>query len=108
MNLDPVDEDRIQRIRIELEQQFMRPIPEEEIKKYLPGIPFRRTGVIQLTKLNGTQFVLNSELIETIESTPDTIVTLVTGRKYIVREPVDEVKDKCIQYKKTIFENRIN
>ncbi|HQH74687.1 MAG TPA: flagellar FlbD family protein, partial [bacterium] len=39
---------------------------------------------------------------ETVEATPDTVITLVTGRKYIVREPVDQVREKCIAYKREI------
>ncbi|MBD3265615.1 flagellar protein FlbD [bacterium] len=58
--------------------------------------------MIHLTKLNGTAFVLNGELIETIEATPDTIISLVTGRKYIVRESVEDVRGKCIDYKQQI------
>jgi len=59
--------------------------------------------VIKLTKLNGKTFVLNAELIETVESTPDTVVTLTTGKKYIVNEEIDEIVSKVIQYKKQIF-----
>ena len=51
--------------------------------------------MIELTKLNGTSFMLNSELIETIESTPDSIIMVVTGRKYIVKESVEEICAKC-------------
>lgn len=61
--------------------------------------------MINLTKLNGTPFLLNPELIETIESTPDTIISLVTGRKVLVREPVDEVQKKWLNYKKQIGHN---
>ncbi|HHY41911.1 MAG TPA: flagellar FlbD family protein [Thermoanaerobacterales bacterium] len=59
--------------------------------------------MIKLTKLNGKTFVLNAELIETVESTPDTVVTLTTGKKYIVNEEIDEIVSKVIQYKKQIF-----
>lgn len=59
--------------------------------------------MIKLTKLNGKTFVINAELIETAESTPDTVVTLTTGKKYIVKEKADDIIDKVIQYKKQIF-----
>lgn len=59
--------------------------------------------MIRLTKLNDTQFVLNAELIKTVEETPDTVITITTGNKYIVKENADEVVDKVIQYKKEIF-----
>ncbi len=59
--------------------------------------------MIRLTKLNKSVFVLNSELIETIESTPDTVISTINGKKYVVVESVDEVVDKVIQYKGKIF-----
>ncbi|RJP31764.1 MAG: flagellar protein FlbD [Candidatus Omnitrophota bacterium] len=62
--------------------------------------------MIELTKLNGTVYVLNADLIETLESTPDTVISLVTGRKYIVRESLDEVRKKCISYKREIYTGR--
>lgn len=59
--------------------------------------------MIRLTKLNKTPFVLNCELIELLESTPDTIITLINGKKYVVSESVDEVVQKVIEYKEHIF-----
>lgn len=47
--------------------------------------------MIVLTRLSGTEFALNSDLIERVESTPDTIITLVDGTKYVVAEGVDVV-----------------
>lgn len=61
--------------------------------------------MITLTKLNDTQFVLNAELIKTVEETPDTVITITTGNKYIVKEKSAEVVDKVVQYKKNIFSN---
>ena len=43
--------------------------------------------MIELTRLNKKKFILNSELIETIESTPDTVITLRNGKLCIVQEP---------------------
>ncbi len=59
--------------------------------------------MIELTRLNGTKFVLNAELIETVESTPDTVITLITDKKLVVLEKKDEIVNKVIQYKKHIF-----
>lgn len=64
--------------------------------------------MIRLTKLNNSPFILNCELIETIESTPDTVITLNNGKKYVVADSIDEVIDKVIQYKKRIFTNKYN
>lgn len=47
--------------------------------------------MITLTRLDGSTFYLNSDLIETIESTPDTVVTLTTGKKFVVRETGEEI-----------------
>lgn len=55
--------------------------------------------MIQVTRLNNTSFVMNAELIETIEATPDTVITLTTERKYVVRESVDEIIKRVIEFK---------
>lgn len=47
--------------------------------------------MIEVTRLNGTRFWLNSSLIEQIESAPDTVITLTTGNNFIVRENVTDV-----------------
>lgn len=47
--------------------------------------------MIALTRLNGTRFAVNSDLIERIDASPDTVITLVDGTKYLVAEPLDEV-----------------
>jgi flagellar protein FlbD len=59
--------------------------------------------MIKLTKLDGRDFVLNSDLIEYIESTPDTLITITNGKKYIVVNSVDEVIDKIVKYRKQIY-----
>ena len=58
--------------------------------------------MIELTRLNGKDLVVNAELIELIESTPDTILTLTTGRKIMVKESVEEVVKKVKEYIKEI------
>jgi flagellar protein FlbD len=55
--------------------------------------------MIKLTRLNGSNFVLNCELIETVEATPDTVISTVQGKKYICTEKVDEVIEKIIEFK---------
>jgi flagellar protein FlbD len=47
--------------------------------------------MIMLTRLSGSVFALNSELIERIDSTPDTVITLVDGKKYVVTETLEQV-----------------
>jgi len=54
--------------------------------------------MIVLTRLNGREFVVNAELIRTIEENPDTLVTLTTGDKLVVRERMSEVVRRSIEY----------
>lgn len=58
--------------------------------------------MIKLTRLNGREFVLNMELIKTLEATPDTVITLTTNEKLVVKENVDEIIKKAIQYARAI------
>lgn len=55
--------------------------------------------MIVLHKLNGTEFMLNDRHIETIEETPDTVITLTNDKKYLVKEPADEIIEKMIEYR---------
>ncbi len=58
--------------------------------------------MIEILKLNNQKVMLNADLIETLESTPDTIITLYTGKKIMVRDSVEEIVRKVMEYKKTI------
>jgi flagellar protein FlbD len=55
--------------------------------------------MIELTRLNGTPIVVNSDLIKTAESSPDTMLTLINGEKLIVREPCSEVTERVLEYR---------
>jgi flagellar protein FlbD len=59
--------------------------------------------MIKLTRLNGSTFILNCELIESVESTPDTVITTIHGKKLVVSETIDKIVDKVIQYKGKIL-----
>lgn len=59
--------------------------------------------MIDVTRMNGKQFTLNSDLIETIEETPDTVLTLTTGKKIIVKESRQKVKNLVKLFRKEIF-----
>ncbi|HAA81780.1 MAG: Flagellar FlbD family protein [Thermotoga sp. 47_83] len=59
--------------------------------------------MIRLTRIDGRWFFLNADLIETIEALPDTTITLINGRKYIVKESAEEVVQRVIEYKRKIF-----
>jgi flagellar protein FlbD len=59
--------------------------------------------MIEVTRLSGSTVVLNADLIEKVEATPDTVVTLTTGACFVVRESVPEVVASVIDYKARIF-----
>lgn len=61
--------------------------------------------MIELTKLNEMKITVNADLIEVVEETPDTIVTLTTGKKIIVKETRQEVANLVKSYKREIFIN---
>ena len=58
--------------------------------------------MIKLHRLNGSEIVINAELIETIDVIPDTRIVLTTGNQFIVKEKVDEVIEKIIKYRQEI------
>ncbi|HUB28552.1 MAG TPA: flagellar FlbD family protein [Terracidiphilus sp.] len=55
--------------------------------------------MIQLTRLNGNPMMLNSDLIKTGEASPDTMLTLINGEKLIVREELEEVMRRVLEYR---------
>ena len=58
--------------------------------------------MVMLTKLNGQSFTVNSDLIETLEQTPDTVIVMTTGNKYVVKETPEVIIEKIIQFKRCI------
>jgi flagellar protein FlbD len=62
--------------------------------------------MIQVTRLNGLTFHLDAEKVESVESTPDTVITLVGGKTVMVRESVDEVVQRIIRYRRRIHAPR--
>ena len=60
--------------------------------------------VIQLTRLNSQAFALNTDLIERIEETPDTVLTLIDGTRYVVQEPVEDVIERVISFRARVVE----
>ncbi|MCR4402731.1 MAG: flagellar FlbD family protein [Firmicutes bacterium] len=58
--------------------------------------------MIRVHRLDGSEIVVNADLIETIEATPDTIITLTTGKKLVVRDAVDEVVAAVVAHKRAI------
>lgn len=63
--------------------------------------------MIKVTRLNGEQLVVNADLIEFVEATPDTVVSLTTGRKLVVKELVDTIVQAVVDYKRTCFHRSV-
>ena len=59
--------------------------------------------MINLIRLNGDPIILNAELIETVETTPNTVIMLASGKKWVVKETAEEVVQKIIAYKRLCF-----
>jgi flagellar protein FlbD len=55
--------------------------------------------MIELTRLNGTPMLLNSDLLKTAETSPDTMLTLINGEKLIVREELSEIMERILAYR---------
>ena len=62
--------------------------------------------MIWVTRLRGQAIVVNADLIETIESTPDTVITMIDGRKYMVEETPDLVVERVVQYRTALLHGR--
>ncbi len=63
---------------------------------------FRMEPVIYLTRLDGSQLVVNADLIETVEHTADTVVTLVDGKRLVVTTPVEQIVEQVIAFRQRI------
>jgi flagellar protein FlbD len=63
----------------------------------------RNLSVIFITRTNGTKLYINPELIQTVESTPDTVVTLLDNKKLIVRETPQEIAERFIEYRRNVM-----
>lgn len=59
--------------------------------------------MIHVTRLNRTEVVLNSDLIEEIETTPDTVISLTTGQKIMVLESTEEIVERIRRYRQSIL-----
>ena len=69
----------------------------------MPCVSFPHIENTVAADLVRKEFVLNDDLIQTMEETPDTVITLTNGIKYVVKENCEEIKTKIIEYKRMIF-----
>lgn len=59
--------------------------------------------MIHLTRLNNQPFVVNADLIKFIENAPDTVITLLTGEKLVVRESLEEVLGRVAEFQRRFY-----
>lgn len=60
--------------------------------------------MIRLTRLNGNSLVVNSDLIKFVEQAPDTVLTLVSGEKVIVRENAEDVLNRILEFRRSVLQ----
>ena len=60
--------------------------------------------MIQLTRLNNHPLVVNSDLIKFVEQAPDTVITLLSGEKIVVRESAQEVLERVVQFRRSVLQ----
>ena len=60
--------------------------------------------MIQLTRLNNKPMALNSDLIMLVEQSPDTLITLITGEKFVVRETPEEILSRVITFRRAVLQ----
>lgn len=58
--------------------------------------------MVKITRLNDAELIINSDLIESIESTPDTTITMTTGKRIIAKESIDDIINKIISYRQKV------
>jgi len=62
--------------------------------------------MILVTRLDGREIAVNSDLVATVERTPDTLLTLTSGARILVREPLEEVVDRIVAFRRRIVDGR--
>jgi flagellar protein FlbD len=59
--------------------------------------------MIALRRLNNVPMMVNPDLIESLEATPDTVVTLTNGNKFVVRDTMEQIREEIIDFKRRIY-----
>jgi len=65
------------------------------------------TTMIALTRLNGTKYYLNADLIVSVEGTPDTVISLTNGAKFVVRDRTEDVIQMIVDYQRLVHIHEI-
>ena len=61
--------------------------------------------MIRVTRLNDSHLWVNAEMIEFIEATPDTVISLISHTKFVVKEPPEAIVDAVVEYRRRIFQS---
>jgi flagellar protein FlbD len=61
--------------------------------------------MIKVTRLNDSVLMLNVDMIQSLQSTPETVITLTNNNKIMVKEPIEEVSQRIVEYQRTIYGN---
>jgi len=67
---------------------------------YFCSPPIEKLNMVQLTRLNNQPLMVNSDLIKFVEQSPDTLITLLNGEKFMVRESPDEIVQRIVEYRR--------
>jgi len=62
--------------------------------------------MIRLTRINRQPIILNSDLVEHLESTPDTVITMTSGQKLVVLESTDEIVKRIVEFRRALAERK--
>lgn len=62
--------------------------------------------MVVLHKLNGVEVAVNAELIESVEAAPDTVINMVTGNRFVVKDSVEEVINKVVEYRRQVYSSK--
>jgi flagellar protein FlbD len=63
----------------------------------------REPPMIRVTRINHTPLILNSDLIEHMETTPDTVISLTNGQKYVVLEAAEDIVEKVVDFRRRLY-----
>lgn len=88
-----------------MEESESRVVPSSGGEGIAFTISTGRMCMIKVTRLNQLIFSINQDLIETVEETPDTVITLTNGKKFVVQETMDQINNLVISYKQQILNN---
>jgi flagellar protein FlbD len=64
--------------------------------------------MIKVTRLNNIEMIVNAERIQSLQSTPDTLITFTNKDRLMVREPVEELSRRILDYRRMVFQNQVS